>query len=229
MGEHTSSTPAAMEARLFPLHGTVAFPYGILPLHIFEPRYRQMTSDALEHDRRIAIVLPLSNSSSEPVPIHSVACIGRISQEQRLPDGRYLFVLYGERRIKIEEELPPAWPGQLFRRARVRPLDETWDPSLEANRFLQKQQILEAIDLLTKDEGNTLRQFLQFVSPSSPIGMFSDIIGAFFPFSADVKQRLLETTDIDRRMAILVDEMKSRLGGSIPVRRLPFPPLFGDN
>ena len=59
--------------RLFPLGSVVLFPFGLLPLHIFEPRYRQMTADALASDRAIAMALPLGTTKQEPVPIHSIA------------------------------------------------------------------------------------------------------------------------------------------------------------
>src|SRR6266568_3715474 len=85
-------------ARLFPLPNAVLFPHLVMPLHIFEPRYRQMTRDALAGDRFIAMVLlqPGWESEYEALPaIHSVACLGRIQAEQRLPDGRFNIQLRG--------------------------------------------------------------------------------------------------------------------------------------
>src|SRR5271155_3631888 len=74
------------KARLFPLPNLVFFPQVMQPLHIFEPRYRQMTADALEEDRLIALVLPRPGwdkpYAGSPA-IHSVACLGRILAEQK--------------------------------------------------------------------------------------------------------------------------------------------------
>src|SRR5436305_13236721 len=96
--------------RLFPLPNLVMFPYVIQPLHIFEPRYRRMTADALEDDRLLALVLLRpgweENYHDRP-PIHPVAVIGVISNEERLADGKYNLVLHGLRRVRIVEELPP--------------------------------------------------------------------------------------------------------------------------
>src|SRR5713226_7039685 len=90
--------------RLFPLPNLVLFPQTIEPLHIFEPRYRQMTADALATDRLIAMVLLKSGSEEEgeKLPaLHSVGCLGKIVANQRLEDGRYNIVLHGFSRFRI--------------------------------------------------------------------------------------------------------------------------------
>src|SRR5574339_310094 len=79
-------------ARLFPLPNLVLFPHVVQPLHVFEPRYRQMTVDALAGDRLIALVLlkPGWEAEYEGRPgIYPVACLGRLVADQKLPDGRY--------------------------------------------------------------------------------------------------------------------------------------------
>src|SRR5581483_8559229 len=101
--EHFSGT-----ARLFPLPNLVLFPHVMQPLHIFEPRYRQMTTDALDGDRLIALALLRpgweADYDGKPV-IYPVACLGRIVAEQRLEDGRYNILLRGLSRIRVLEEL----------------------------------------------------------------------------------------------------------------------------
>src|SRR5438067_565541 len=112
-------------ARLFPLPNLVLFPSVIQPLHIFEPRYRQMMLDALDDDRLLALVL-LQPGWEEDYhlrpPIHSIACLGAIANEERLADGRYNLLLHGLRRVRIVEELPEQ---KLYRCARVELLQET--------------------------------------------------------------------------------------------------------
>src|SRR3954469_23524918 len=93
-------------ARLFPLPNNVFFPHVMQPLHIFEPRYRQMTADALEDDKLIALVLPRpgwEESYSGKPAIHAVACLGKIIAEQKLDDGRFNLLLRGVRRVRIME------------------------------------------------------------------------------------------------------------------------------
>ena len=87
--------------RLFPLAGVVLFPHSVLPLHIFEPRYRQMTADALASDNLITIVQPRVPDEDSPdrPPLESVACLGKIVKHERLLDGRFNFLLLGLRPI----------------------------------------------------------------------------------------------------------------------------------
>src|SRR5215211_4426116 len=107
------------QARLFPLPNFVLFPCVIHPLHIFEPRYRQMTADALEGDRLIALVLPklgYEADQSESPPVHPVACLGKIIADQKLEDGRYNLLLSGLSRVQIIREMPHS---KLYRKAKA--------------------------------------------------------------------------------------------------------------
>src|SRR5438105_12477392 len=117
-------TPDDGLIRLFPLPNLVLFPGAMQPLHIFEPRYRQMTAHALAGDRLIGMALPLpgweKDDAGRPA-IHPVACIGRIVAEQRLPDGRFNILLRGLRRMRVIEEVVQT---TLYRVARVEWLDE---------------------------------------------------------------------------------------------------------
>src|SRR5712692_4628233 len=101
-------TPDGGLIRLFPLPNMVLFPGAMQPLHIFEPRYRQMTADALAGDRLIALVLPSPGWEKEYADrpaLHPMACVGRIAGEHRLADGRFNLLLQGMRRVRIVEEV----------------------------------------------------------------------------------------------------------------------------
>ena len=107
--------------RLFPLPGVVLFPHAVLPLHIFEPRYRQMTEDALAGDRLVTIV-QLRPAGRVDVAgrrrrSRRSAASGRILQHERLPDGRFNFLLLGRKRVRLIREVPS---GKLYRMAEVR-------------------------------------------------------------------------------------------------------------
>src|SRR5262245_51787693 len=91
-------------ARLFPLPNLVLFPTIVQGLHIFEARYRQMTSDALAGDRLIALVLLRPGWEADyqgKPPLCEVACLGRIIRHERLEDGRFNLKLRGLRRARI--------------------------------------------------------------------------------------------------------------------------------
>src|SRR5476651_2537606 len=92
MNEPSPLAGLSGKARLFPLPNLVFFPNVMQPLHIFEPRYRQMTADALDDDKLIALVLPRADWEKDyegKPPIHSVACLGKIIADQKLEDGRF--------------------------------------------------------------------------------------------------------------------------------------------
>src|SRR5436309_11398401 len=91
-------------ARLFPLPNLVLFPHVMQPLHIFEPRYREMTAEALQGNRLIAMVLLRPGWEADYAgnpPIHEFACLGKIVADQKVADGRYNILLRGLSRIRI--------------------------------------------------------------------------------------------------------------------------------
>ncbi len=114
--------PAAIP--IFPLPNVVLFPNVFLPLHIFEPRYREMVADALEGDRIIGMVL--LQPGWEPdydarPPVYPIGCAGVITNAARLPDGRYNIVLQGLEKFRLLEEED----GRLYRVARVDGITES--------------------------------------------------------------------------------------------------------
>src|SRR5262245_43208827 len=122
--------------RLFPLPNLVLFPNAVQPLHIFEPRYRRMTADALTGDHLITLVLLRDgwekNYDGRP-PLHAVGCVGRIVSPEKLADGRYNFLLHGLKRVRILQELPDTKP---YRLARVELLEDgPPPPPARANRL----------------------------------------------------------------------------------------------
>lgn len=93
---------------IFPLGGAILFPRMQLPLHIFEPRYRTLVSDALARDRRIGMVQP--RGAGEPPELFEMGCVGRIAHVEALDDGRYNIVLEGLSRFRIVRELDVSTP-----------------------------------------------------------------------------------------------------------------------
>ncbi len=122
---------------LFPLPNVVLFPNVFLPLHIFEPRYRDMVADALEGDRMIGMVLLRpgweGNYEGRP-PVYPIGCSGLITHHERLPDGRYNIVLRGVEKFRIVEEIDDETMrgrSSSYRVARVEILHE---PVIDADR-----------------------------------------------------------------------------------------------
>ncbi|HSN68269.1 MAG TPA: LON peptidase substrate-binding domain-containing protein, partial [Thermoanaerobaculia bacterium] len=104
--------------RLFPLPNLVFFPNTRLPLHVFEPRYRQMVSDAIDSGEPIGMVLlrpGWEEAYYRSPPIYGVGTLGVIEQVEPLEDGRYNILLNGQVRYRIVEEAPAV----VYRTARV--------------------------------------------------------------------------------------------------------------
>jgi len=136
----SSSGPVGLEAvPLFPLPNVVLFPNALLPLHIFEERYKAMTADALAGQRRIAMALLSPGWEScyhARPPIEPVVCVGTIVSCERLDDGRFNFLLRGELRARVDRELlgrgtqadakaAAKFDVGRYRIARLEPLPET--------------------------------------------------------------------------------------------------------
>jgi uncharacterized protein len=106
---------------LFPLPNVVLFPNVFLPLHIFEPRYREMVADALSTDRLIGMVLLRPGWQQDyegRPPVYPIGCTGVITHAEHLQDGRYNIVLRGVERFRILEEDTE----RSYRRATIEPL-----------------------------------------------------------------------------------------------------------
>ena len=119
----TNPRQTGMTIPIFPLPATVVYPGTPLPLHIFEPRYLQMTADALEGKRQIGMVLLKPGYEEEyynKPQIYSVGCVGNIEKEIKHPDGKYNFTLTGLRRFCIISEKE----GKAYRQAEIELLEE---------------------------------------------------------------------------------------------------------
>ena len=109
---------------IFPLPNVVLFPNVVLPLHIFEPRYRTMVAESLEQDRIIGMVLlrPGWEDEYEGRPaVYEIGCAGLITHAERLGDGRYNIVLQGLEKFRIVDEDD----SRPYRLARIDSIEET--------------------------------------------------------------------------------------------------------
>lgn len=113
---------------IFPLGGVTLFPGTMVPLHIFEPRYRQMTAEAIASGRPIALALLVApdDTPNERPPVHPVLGVGRLAHHELHEDGRYDIVLRGVGRARITGELDV---DTLYRQVIAEPLHEIVEPS----------------------------------------------------------------------------------------------------
>jgi uncharacterized protein len=141
------------EMPVFPLPGTVFFPYTDLPLHVFEPRYRQMVEDVLRHGRWITVALAhaAGEGGGDSSGFQPVASAGFMVRSSRLPDGRFHISLEGRARVRLEE----VSSARLYRMVRAVPLPERteWLTEPEGTTRLREIVDLAASLRLLKLEG----------------------------------------------------------------------------
>ena len=186
-----------MRISIFPLAGAVLYPGLQLPLHIFEPRYRALVSDAMARDRRIGMIQP--HRPDEGAPLFDIGCLGRIGDVEALPDGRYNIVLEGMARFRILRELAVTTP---FRQVEAELLDESDDAVLapveralferESHRFAQAQGYSIDWEAVTRLDDAALINGVAQIAPFDPAA----------------KQALLEAESLPERCELLVQLMQ---------------------
>lgn len=124
---------------LFPLPNVLLYPEAVLPLHLFEPRYRQMLADMVQAGEERLVIAAL-RPGFEPhyfdaPPVYDLGGVGRVMKCHRLADGRWNVVLRGERRVKLLAEVAS---GRLYRRVRVMELTEPRLPDDEPDRLRER-------------------------------------------------------------------------------------------
>jgi len=211
---------------LFPLPGAVLLPGGVLPLHIFEQRYREMVEAALASERLIGMALlkPGYEANYEGNPaIEEHTCVGRIAMEQRLEDGRYNLVLAGLRRARIVSEDQ----SRSFRVATVQLAPDLVIPAEEERaQALTLLPFFRALPAaLTRDTsrfGVALRLLEGEVPGTLALGTVVDLCADTLRLDVEDRKRLLETTDVQERIIVLNRSLR-RIGNRLvdPAERLP--------
>jgi Lon protease-like protein len=217
-------------ARLFPLPNLVLFPHAVQPLHVFEPRYRQLMADCLAGDRLMAMALlrpGWEEQYEQRPPIHPVVCLGHITAEQRLPDGRYNLLLRGLRRAEVREEVPT---DRLYRTGRVRLLDDVAVPSKARERLLRYGLGVQVMDWYAgAGKADAVGQLQQLLDGGTGLAVLCDILAFALPLEIDVKQQLLEEVDVARRAGLLLEHCRPGGRDHPPMPRVAFPPDFSAN
>jgi uncharacterized protein len=192
--------PAAVP--LFPLPNVVLFPRAVLPLHIFEERYKQMTSDVLAAGHwQIAMALLRSGWEKDYYgrpEIEPVVCVGTILSHERLADGRYNFLLQGHTRARVVREVEGT--AAPYREAELEPLYETdWAEGGLAAARERLVELFERPSYATLPGGDQIRQMLGSRLPTAAV---ADLL-AFNVLADDqvaLKQSLLAEADVKRRV-----------------------------
>ncbi|HSM51606.1 MAG TPA: LON peptidase substrate-binding domain-containing protein [Thermoanaerobaculia bacterium] len=213
---------------LFPLPGVVFFPETLLPLHIFEPRYRAMVADllALPPEQRLVGITLLVDDERDGVRTRRVAnpgTAGRLVRVDPLPDGRYDIVLRGAFRIALGEEVA----GRPYRQVRADPLFETEAGAPPAADL--REGLLDDLLALARSGAADLPVALE-TARALATGRFSELVnrlasGLELPAA---RRQLLLTLDLPARageVAAIVASRRRLLDSLAPFRHLAGDPL----
>ena len=187
----------AQRLSIFPLTGAILFPGLQMPLHIFEPRYRALVSDALARDRRIAMIQP--QRPVEGAPLYQIGCVGKIGEVEALDDGRFNLILDGESRFRLLRELDVTTPFRQVEGELLDELEEDYLSSVERAGFEREARRFADTQGYTVDWDSVTR--LDDVS-------LIDGVSQIAPFDPAAKQALLEANSISERCELLIQLMQ---------------------
>ena len=187
-----------IEIPIFPLSNAIFFPKTLLPLNIFEPRYKQMTEHAVEGNKLIGMVQSNQKKNLEgKAEIYNVGCLGYIEFHSNTSDGRYLINLKGISRFKIKKEIST---DNLYRKFLVDYKDFTSDFDEQKVKEINTLELIaKTKKLFEQYQLSTDWKIVEKVEPEQLINSLSMIC----PFTISEKQRLLETKDIIDRNDVL--------------------------
>ena len=197
----TVSDPVRMNTQrisIFPLTGAIIFPSMQLPLHIFEPRYRDLVSDSLARDRKIEMIQP--NGQGNQPPLFRVGCLARIQDVEAMDDGRYNIIREGVQRFSVIKELDVTTS---FRQVEA----ELWDEDEIGETLSLAERASMEIESRRFAESQGYSVDWAAVSQLDDYSLVN-AIAQIAPFDFAAKQALLEARGLSDRADTIVQLMQ---------------------
>lgn len=192
---------------MFPLPDVVLFPHTLLPLHIFEPRYREMVKDCLDGDRRLAMALLRPGWESDYYgrpPVYPIAGAGEIVQHEELPDGRYNILVRGTMRIGVLAEVPTE---KAYRTVRARPLPDRYDEA-EAKSLAARVERLKVFYLrILSEVQKSNSELTKLCGGVKDPGIVVDRIAGAVVADAETRQQVLEAVEVSTRIGLVQEHL----------------------
>ena len=190
-----------LRAPIFPLPGAILFPRAQLPLHIFEPRYREMVRDAIDGAGQIAMIQPHRLDDDNQAPLYPVGCVGEVVGVEELDDGRFNIVLLGSNRFRLVREAKVDAP---YRCAEI-DIEAFNDDEPPPLALIQRAEV--------EREARRLGDALGLAVDWAAVARLDDemlvnAIAQVAPFDVGAKQALLEQATLDGRADLLVQLMQ---------------------
>jgi Lon protease-like protein len=220
-GDDSAIHPDALAALpIFPLPNCVLLPGGLLPLHVFEPRYRELTRDCLADSRLLAIARLVPGHEAQYFgrpPIFPHAGLGRIICSDELSDGRFHILLRGVGRVKVEAELDA---DRSYRRARATLLEDraTARPAIARERYQQLVSLCDRLADVLEEGGAQLRELVRSQACEADC---ADVLTAALVTDPDDRQTLLESLDPADRLERAITHVGRLLCELAPCKGAP--------
>jgi Lon protease-like protein len=198
------TVPLPISVPVMPLTGVLLFPNALLPLHIFEPRFREMLAHALDDDRMlcVALVRPERSQWRTSDDFYEVSTVGLIRACVGRRDGTSDLILQGIHRVKFsefEQETP-------FPIARIKPLETRTNLSVETDALAAK--VLELYAQLRNTGRELPEKIDRYLSEMSDPETLADLIASTFISDTVRRQKLLEELDLNQRLRLLIQYLR---------------------
>jgi ATP-dependent Lon protease len=203
----TLHVPATVPVMTLPQ--TVFFPQALLPLHIFEPRYRQMLRDVLAKDRMFAVAQLDTIHPSDPAqsePLHHTACVGIIRACQKGENGTSNLLLQGLCRVAVKQIVRE----EPYRLIAIEPLTTTAGTHQAELEFL-RLEVMKLLNIRRRLGTPAPKGMTQFLESIEDIDTFADIAAFNLCEDSRVKQQLLETLETRRRLQLFAVSLKAEI------------------
>ena len=194
---------------IFPLPGAVLLPHALVPLHVFEPRYRKMTRDCEEGGRAMGLAnIPDEAAAGERPPrVLPVVGVGVLARVDKLPDGRFNIVLRGAMRARIVEELRS---GEPYRLVRAEPLEPALAMSPRVVTMAEGLKRL-VLALAAAQRSPETQALVQLAARAHDPGDLADVIASALMHAPRERQAVLEAVELLPRLELVTQAAAAAL------------------
>ncbi len=201
---------ACASLKVFPLPGVVVLPGTPTPFHVFEPRYRVMTADALAGDRMLAVATLASEegATQDRAPIHPIAGAGFVDAAAQLPNGRYDILVRGLARVRLVEEIDNGKPYREFRAELLEDVYPAGGPdALDQQRTALESCVLQLAEVLPAESGaaKLAEVAARIESPSA----LADLVAAAVVSDPAQRIAIIEELDVAKRLDLVTGDVAS--------------------
>ena len=210
-------------AAIFPLPNATLFPNVMLPLHIFEPRYRCMAEDTLNGDRYLAMALLKDGREdryeSKDCEIHDTVCLGKVIANEQLEDGRHYLMLQGLRRAQLVTELETDLP---YRLGMLEIVEDIYPQTPVIDRDHRQEELVDWFRRAYPKLGLEA-DIIHALGSDMQLGELCDVIAHSLKLPPENAQRLLAQANVDERSDLVLEMLKLQFRGTFAQSGREFP------